>query len=426
MTETEVPEPEEEAGGWGRLVVVSVILVVVVLTLAFLLVPGLGISLGSHSSTPIQFSTGVRTSSSTALPAGTPTTGQIVRLTVQALTGGGAESIQYTGVTPVTLSMTARADGVPPLNYQWSLGDGTNSSLATVVHTFGVNRAYDIHLRVADATGAVQSKDIILNAFSSVSSAKGVVLYPPEATAGISSVGLEGGFVPAGKQIQILVDGVQVASTRANLDGYWSVGIGRYLPPKPNGSTYLITVSPLNKSKTLVTVEGMAVSPAAGVPGNSVEVVGRSYSPYTSVSVYIGGVSLGQAQTDGSGSFQANFTVPSASPLTQIGEYQVTTSPPAEGAQATYVVVKTTTIAVAGLGLFQLAVIAVVAAVIIAVAYLFVRRRRRYVPLPPPPAAEEAEPAPPAPPAPEGAERPSSAPPEDKPEESPESPSEGA
>ena len=213
------------------------------------------------------------------------------------------------------------------------------------------------------------------------------------------------------------VDGAPVGTTVVNPNGFWSMDLGRVLTPKPNGSSYAISVSPLNKSRTLLTVEGITASPGAGVPGDQVVVTGASYPPSTSVAVYLGGVSLGHAQTDGYGSFQANFTVPSASPLNQVGQYQFSTSPPADGAQATFVIVRATSIlSVPGIPLpglgsssspFVSIAVVVAVIVVIALAVVLIRRRRNRYYLPP----AEPAPGPAAAPDEEGPPEPSPVPP---------------
>ena len=65
-------------------------------------------------------------------------------------------------------------------------------------------------------------------------------------------------------------------------------------------------------------------------------VQGRSYPSYLGVQVYLGGVSLGTAQTDGNGTFVAGFTVPYASPLTTAGTYPYATVPQILGSQASF------------------------------------------------------------------------------------------
>jgi hypothetical protein len=65
-------------------------------------------------------------------------------------------------------------------------------------------------------------------------------------------------------------------------------------------------------------------------------VEGRSYLPYSTVLVYLGGASLGTAVTDESGSFLSSFQIPFVSPLTQGGTYPYATFPPILGSQANF------------------------------------------------------------------------------------------
>ena len=382
---------------------VAVILVAVVGALGYLLVssspgnapPPFFSSSQSAQSSQAQ-SASSRSASSATSTSGSKTTQQILHITVNAVPNGGTQRVSYTGVSQIQVSLTAKSQGTAPFTYLWTFGDGTNSSDGVVEHSFPVNRAYDIRLRVTDVTGSVASKEIILDTFSSINTASSVVLYPAQATAGISQIGLEGGSAPPGKPVTVYVDGTFAAATAVDNDGYWSADLSGTFAAKPNGSTYAIGIPALNKTKTLVTLEGISASPVNGVPGGSVLVTGRSYPPDAPVTVYLAGVSLGQVRTDAFGSFQANFSIPSASPLTAAGQYQFSTAPASLGAQATFIVTRSTSaLPFVSNGSVVEAAVGVAAVVAVALAALVIFRRRRGGPAPAPePAPAEESPPP--------------------------------
>jgi PKD repeat protein len=338
----------------------------------------------------------------TSVSTSAVTGSQPISLTLKAVPGGVTQLLEYTGPFPVVISFSAQSGGTAPFTYLWNFGDETNSTDAAPVHTFPLNCPYRIQLRVTDAAGKVTGKVVVFDTFTSSSLASNSVICPAVGTAGISSVKQEG-LAVAEKQLQVLVDGVKAASPTTGNSGYWWADLSSSLLPKPNGSTYTVSVAPLGISKTFLTVEGVRASPLSGVPGDSVVVEGRSYPPSTTVTVYLGGVSLGQAQSDPNGSFQANFSVPGVSPLTQIGLYQFTTSCPqlpgscpVLGAQASFYIT-TGTVPLVSSPLFPW-VLLLVAVVVIVLVYWYRRRRRRMARLTAPPPGEGTEaPAVPAP-----------------------------
>jgi PKD repeat protein len=299
---------------------------------------------------------------------------------VTAIPGGATQVIEETSLIPITISFSAKSSsGTAPFSYYWNFGDGTTSTSALVVHTFPVNCAYDVHLQATDAKGSVTSKDVLLELFSSEYSANSTVVCPVAGTAGLGDVWYEGGNASGNERLQVLVDGAQVASPVAGRDGFWASQIGGDLPPEPNGSSYTISVLPLNRSEVFVTVEGIAASPTSGVPGDSVTVLGRSYPASTSVSVYLGGVQIGKAQSDAYGSFNATFTIPAASPLTSMGTYQFTTSPQAIGAQAYFAITSNTTVPPPSTSITSGMIpwlLIVIAALVCFILYTYMRRSR--------------------------------------------------
>ena len=354
---------QSPTGRRGPLIATFLLMVIVLGILVYLLLPLPGIA-------PTSVRTTSRTVTTSSL-SGNPT----YYVTMKALTRGGTQTLEYTGLTPISMIFTAQSDGTAPFTYAWDFGDGTNSSIGSVEHTFASNCAYDVHLLVTDARGVERTKDFILATFSSASSASATVLCPKVGTAGISSVIVEGGFAPSGSRLQLLADGALAATTTVWRNGYFADDISSGLAPKPNGSTYTVQISQINKTRTFTTVEGVRVTPSVGVPGTSILVEGRSYPPFSPVSVYLGSAFLGTAQADGDGSFQSTYLIPSVSPLIRKGNYEVTTEPPVLGAQAFVIVPTTTASLVQSIPDYTPWILAAVAAVI--VVYLVIRRRRR-------------------------------------------------
>ena len=347
----------------GPLAATFLLMIIVLGILAYLLLPLPGIP-------PTSTRTTTRTGTTSSL-SGNPT----YYVTMKALTRGGTQTLEYTGLTPITMIFTGQSDGTPPFTYAWDFGDGSNSSLGSTEHTFASNCAYDIHLSVTDARGVERTKDFILATFSSASSASATVLCPKVGTAGISTVIVEGGFAPSGARLQLVADGVLAATSTVWRNGYFADDISNGLTPKPNGSTYTIQISHINKTRTFTTVEGVRVTPSIGLPGTSILVEGRSYPAFSPVSVYLGNAFLGTAQADEDGSFQSTYLIPSVSPLIRKGYYEVTTEPPVLGAQAFLIVPATTASLVQTIPDYTPWILAVLVAAI--VLYIVIRRRRR-------------------------------------------------
>lgn len=317
-------------------------------------------------------------------PTPTKTTGTTsvpplpIRVTVYPTAAGFFERFNANTTRPVDISFTAGPVGTSPFTYLWDFGDGASSTSLTPSHVFSNGCGYDVKLKVTDSLGHVSSWTMLLNVFLARGIAGTMVVCPQRGTAGITQVALAGGYYGSNESLKPLVDSKQVAATfKADNGGSWALSVTGDLGPKVNGSLYTITTSPSSVRGTFLTLEGIRATPASGEPGDPFTLEGRSYPANTTVSIYLGGVSLGQAQSDGNGTFLASLQVPSS--LHYAGTYRFTTYPPVLGASATFKIpVSTATPAQPGPNLWWLVILAaVVVAAVLVVLYLRRRRKRK-------------------------------------------------
>lgn len=282
-----------------------------------------------------------------------PTTGGSTTLT----TGAGAppihitltpttttsrvERLSYVTPTPVAISFTANPSGTGSFSYLWSFGDGTSSTDPSVTHVFQTNCVYDLTLNVTNSMGPSSSGTVVISLFGYKRAGGEIVVCPQQGTAGITKVELGGGYYGSNVPLGTQVDNSSLASVTTDGNGDWALNVTGDLPPQVDGTLYNFTTSPYSVRGTFLTLEGIRVAPASGEPGASFTLEGRSYPAYTTVSISLGGVSLGTAQTDGSGTFLANMTVPYS--FRYAGTYQFTTSPPVLGASAAFTIPVSTT-----------------------------------------------------------------------------------
>lgn len=264
-----------------------------------------------------------------------PTTALKVTFQVETSPSGAFIDFNILAV-PLTVGFSVKSSA-PGSAFFWQFGDGTNSSEAAPSHTFGSACVYYVHVQVTAGNGSITSGEVILGAFdTSGQSGRALAVCPPQGTAGLIPVELAGGYFPANKQVNVLMNGTSIATVTADRGGDWVLNVSGFLTPEPNGTQYAFTTSPVSLTRAFTTLEGVRGTPVSGAPGTSVLVDGRSYPPYSSVQVYLAGVSLGTAQTDADGSFLTAFQIPYANPLTSAGTYPYSTIPTILGSQANF------------------------------------------------------------------------------------------
>jgi len=261
-----------------------------------------------------------------------------VNITVANSKGGGSGNFNFLTTFPVTVgfSVTFKPAGA---TYFWQFGDGTNSTDPVPTHIFNTPCVYAVQVRVRASNGSVTSGGVVIAAFTTKASSGGALaVCPPQGTAGLTHAELAGGYFDPNSDVNVTMNGASIGVVTADRGGAWLINLSAIFTstPEPNGTQYTFTTSPASQTGVFTTLEGVSASPASGAPGDSVLVRGNSYPPNTSVQVNLGGLSLGVAQTDGSGSFLTTFQVPDASPLTSAGLYPYTTTPAILGRQASF------------------------------------------------------------------------------------------
>jgi hypothetical protein len=257
---------------------------------------------------------------------------------IQPSPTGLFERLNYLTTNPVGINFLAEspASGSTPFTFDWDFGDGTSGTGTAFTHYYAPNCVYDIRLTVTDSLGHLTTGTILFSVFPSKGSGGNMVVCPRRGTAGITSVELAGDFYRSNESLTPLVGGSSLAAVKADNGGSWALNVTKDFGPQVNGSSYKITTSPSSVTVRFLTLEGIRSSPTSGEPGDSFTLEGRSYPPNTLVSIYLNGVHLGQATSDGHGTFLAHLVVPSS--LRYAGTYQFTTSPPVLGASATFTV----------------------------------------------------------------------------------------
>lgn len=222
-------------------------------------------------------------------------------------------------------------------SFLWQFGDGTTSTEASPTHTYDTPCVYDVHVQVTASNGSTASGTLVLGLFGGNVHPGGVLeVCTTQGTAGLILVELAGGYFTKGGSVNVLMNGTSIATVTADDGGDWTLNVTEFLTPAPNGTQYAFTTSPPSLESAFTTLEGIRATPASGAPGTSVVVEGRSYPPYSSVIVYLGGVSLGTTLTDAYGSFLTTFQVPFVPPLTSASTYPYSTIPAIRGSQASF------------------------------------------------------------------------------------------
>ncbi len=261
-----------------------------------------------------------------------PTTGPgapPIHVTLTPSQAGIYERLTFVSTVPVPVSFTATSGWI---NYLWTFGDGTNSTSQAVVHVFQPNCVYEIELK-ASTNGGPASKGYILFSIFTYNRPGGLIIScPSQGTAGITNVEIAGAFYPFSSQLVTLVNGQNLANVTVDSKGNWGLNVTDMLPPAVDGTVYNFTTAPKTFRGIFLSLEGIKATPTKGLPGTSVTLIGRSYPALTTVAISLGGVSLGDAQTDENGSFTANLVIPTS--FHYAGTYQFTTSPAVLGAQA--------------------------------------------------------------------------------------------
>jgi PKD repeat protein len=274
-----------------------------------------------------------------------------VSITVATSSTGGSGEFNYLTTFPTTVRFSVPAGSAPAgSTFLWQFGDGTDSTGATPTHVYASPCVYDAQVQVTAPNGSVASGGVIIGAFAGKgTTGRALAVCPPQGTAGLTPVELTGGFFAPHETVNVTMNGASVATVTADSGGDWLLNVSGILAfaPEPNASQYAFTTSPPSLTTVFTTVEGLTASPASGAPGDTVVVQGRSYPPSTTVQVYLGNVSVGSAQTDSNGSFDAGFSIPDAAPLTTAGTYTYGTLPGIVGSQASFASTGTTAVTTA-------------------------------------------------------------------------------
>jgi len=265
-----------------------------------------------------------------------PAAATIVKIAVPTSARGSLNDFDFLTAFPQAVTFSVGSSS-PGSTFLWQLGDGTNSTDPSPTHSYGAPCVYVVRVRVTSSNGSVTSGGVVVGAFDAKGQPGGALaVCPPQGTAGFVPVELAGGYFPPNQAVSVTMDGASIGAVTADRGGNWVLNVTGFITPRPSGAVYAFATSPPSLTRTFATLEGIRASPSSGAPGDSVVVVGRSYPAYGTVSVLLGGASLGDAQTDGNGSFSAGFQIPVVSPLTVAGTYPYTTLPAIQGSQANF------------------------------------------------------------------------------------------
>jgi hypothetical protein len=250
----------------------------------------------------------------------------------------GTEINYLSLVTPLPRTVDfAVNNSVAGATFFWQFGDGSNSTGSSPTHTYDTSCVYNVEVQMKVSNGSVESGELVFGAFAATGpSGRALAICPPQGTAGFIPVELAGGFFQAYQQVSIMLNGTVIGTATAGKGRDWVFDVTSSLASYPNDTKYPFTTSPASLTADFTTVEGIRATPTSGAPGTSVQITGRSYPPYQSVLVYLGGASLGTAQTDGTGSFLMQVQIPFVSPLTSASTYPYTTFPAIIGSQANF------------------------------------------------------------------------------------------
>ena len=264
----------------------------------------------------------------------------------------------------------------------WQFGDGTNSSNSAPTHLFNSPCVFNVQVRTTTKNGSVYSGSLLFGAFVasdlSTQTGRALAVCPQQGTAGITPVEVAGGYFPGDHHVTVFMNGTSLGNVTSDRGGDWILGVSSFLSemPEPNDTRYFFTTSPPSLRNAFTTLEGVRATPSSGAPGDNVFVEGRSYPPNSQVRVYLGGPSLGSAQTNVNGSFESEFSVPYSPPLVSPGTYSYSTVPAILGSQATF-----TSKGVFGAGLAWWWWLLLLIALILIAIYLVRRRTRRREPV---------------------------------------------
>jgi len=309
-----------------------------------------------------------------------PANSQTIRVVIDLSSGRGVSNFTLLSKFPMTVTFSTKGAATGS-TFFWEFGDGTNSTDPAPIHTYDWPCVYDVTVRVTGSGGAVANNGVVLGGFDQKAPRGGALaVCPPSGTAGLSDVSLAGAYFSAGSNVSVMMNGAPLGSLKSDSGGAWILNITGSLVSGPNGSLYSFATFPASLTREFTTVEGIRVTPTSGAPGTTVTVTGSSYPADASVGVSLGNVSIGTAQTDGSGSFQAQFVIPATPPLTVAGTYAFTTDPPILGTSASFTssgAVTPPPFSPTSLPLLWLIAILVIVVLVIIIIILLWRGRRR-------------------------------------------------
>lgn len=325
-----------------------------------------------------------------------------VKIAVNVYTTGGYADFNILTRFPLTVGFSVN-NPVAGATYFWDFGDGTNSTEVAPIHSYATACVYPVEVKMDAPNGTKAAGVLYLGAFASKGTSGALAVCPPAGTAGLADVEVSGGFFTPHEAVSLFANGSSLGTVTADRGGDWAMNVTGAIHPSPNGTQYYFATTPSSLTGVFTSVEGVSASPVSGGVGTSVQVQGRSYPPDTNVTVYLGGVELGSAQSDRNGSFTQQFIIPSTSPFATAGTYDFSTQPPVLGSQAEFtssggVSVTTTsppppsTALPWWFWLLLVALVAVVAVLAITIAFLSRRRRKDEGQAQPPAPAETSKP----------------------------------
>lgn len=296
-------------------------------------------------------------------------------ITIKATATGQSANINFVQTKyPFSVGFSAQAN-LAAVSYLWRFGDGTNSTAAAPTHSYSGACVYEASVVITDAQGHTNHGNVTLGMFTVQGSRGSIVVCPAQGTAGFTPVWLGGGYFTPSTQVNVLMNGTSIANVITDTAGNFRLDVNSSLPPSVNGTVFIFTTRPSTNTVNFTTLEGIRAHPSSGVPGDTVIIEGRSYQAFAEVGISLGGAYLGQAQADGNGTFMTAELIPAVPPLTLIGTYPYSTTPPIQGTGASFRITANSYLAEA-FSLWWLFLL-IIAIVIVIIYYLRRRRRQR-------------------------------------------------
>ena len=274
-----------------------------------------------------------------SMPAMVPAVSAATPVTITMKTSVHGEILDLTILAhfPISVQLSVK-NPAAGANLFWDFGDGQNSTNPAPSHTYFSPFVYDIILHMSSPNGTQSSGKVRFAVMDAKGQNGSIAVYPPVGTYGFIPVKIGGAFFQPGSNVALYMNGSLLANAHADNGGVWVYDVTNALPAGPNGTKYVFTTVLASLVRTFTTVEGIQATPNVGSPGDSVLVQGRSYPASSTVRVYLGGVDLGPAETDETGSFLAGLALPASVSLASGGKYTFETLPPVLGTGASFTI----------------------------------------------------------------------------------------